>query len=112
MFLTKVKYLYSLAIIFILTSSFANASANPIEIKFLGVSIQERAERAIEFLLGIAGSLALFLLVGSGIYYMSVNGNPEAQKKAKKMLIAVLIGVVVILLSYALILLTNKILVE
>jgi TRAP-type C4-dicarboxylate transport system permease small subunit len=79
----------------------AGASANPIEIKILGVSLKERLERGIEFLLSIAGSLALLLLIGSGIYYTITRGDPESQTKAKKMLISSLTGLVLVLLSYA-----------
>lgn len=81
----------------------ASASANPIEIKIMGVSLQERLGRALEFLLSIAGSIALLMLIGSGIYYVITAGNPDSQAKAKKMMIAVLTGLILILMSYAII---------
>lgn len=88
------------------------AANNPIQITFLGVSVQERAERLLEFLLDTAASLALLFLIGSGIYYTVSAGSPDAQQKAKKMLVAALEGLFVILLSYALLALINRLLVE
>lgn len=81
----------------------ADASANPIEIKIMGVSLSRILGNALEFLLGIAGSIALLMLIGSGIYYVTTAGNPDSQAKAKKMMIAVLTGLILILMSYAII---------
>ena len=96
-----IKYIFSSIIVFLLASSPAAASDKPIEIKFLGVSVKERAERALEYLLGITGIVALLLLIASGIFFTISIGNPDSQKKAKRMLSAVIIGLILVLLSYS-----------
>lgn len=73
-----------------------------IELQIRGVPLLTLAERIVAFLLRISGSIALLMLVGSGIFYMISNGNPQSQTKAKRMLIAALEGIIVILLSYSL----------
>lgn len=112
MSLNKIKYFFFSAVVFFSAFSSAEAAASkPIEIKFLGVSVQERATRAIEFLLSLAGGITLFLVIASGIFFMVSMGNPEAQQKAKRMLIGTLTGLVVILLSYSLIFYVDRFLV-
>jgi len=88
------------------------ASANPIEIKFLGVSIKTIAERILNFLLSLVGSIAFLFLIGSGIYYIISNGNPEAQKKAKRMLLSALEGLLVVSFSYILVAFVDRFLVK
>jgi len=100
------------AVVFMSYVNLCQASENPIEITFLGVSVQERAERLLEFLLSIIGSIAFLFLIGSGIFYITSNGNPDSQNKAKKMLISTLIGLFVVSFSYILIILTNRLLTE
>ena len=112
MSLSKIKYYFFSAAVSLLFFSSVNAAANkPIEIKFLGVSVQERATRAIEFLLSLAGGITLLLVIVSGIFFMVSMGNPEAQKKAKGMLIGTLTGLVVILFSYSFIYYADRFLV-
>ena len=54
-------------------------------------------------LLSYVAAIALLLLIGSGIYLMYSAGNPQAQKRAKNMITYILIGLVVVLLSYSMI---------
>jgi energy-coupling factor transporter transmembrane protein EcfT len=79
----------------------AHCCAAALEFKVMGVGVQTIAERSLRFLLRMASSLALLILVASGIFYMISNGNPENQTKAKRMLVAALEGIVVIALSYS-----------
>ncbi len=88
------------------------ASSNPIEFKFLGVSVKERAERAIDFVLSIAGAIALLVIIISGIMMIASAGNPDAQQKAKKTLISGLTGLILVICSYIFINFTDSILVR
>ena len=55
------------------------------------------------FLLSIIGGIALLVIVLSGILYIFAGANPEAQTKAKKTFNYAIIGLILVLVSYALI---------
>ena len=57
----------------------------------------------ILFLLSIIGGIALIMIIFSGILYIFVGGNPEAQTKAKKNFSYAIIGLIFVLISYAII---------
>lgn len=60
-------------------------------------------ERVISWLLYFAGGIAvLFLLVG-GFQYISARGNEEATEKAKKTITGAIIGIVIIVMAFAII---------
>ena len=108
----RIKNIFLLAAVSFFNADFCLASENPIEIRILGVSLKTITERILDFLLGIAGGIALLFLVGSGILYVASNGNPDAQNKAKRMLIYAIAGLLVIILSYSLIVVVNNLLTE
>jgi succinate dehydrogenase hydrophobic anchor subunit len=54
-------------------------------------------------LLSYASALALLFLVGAGVYYMAASGDPGKQETAKRAVGYALFGVLVTVLSYALI---------
>lgn len=49
----------------------------------------------------IAGALAFIYLLYSGILYITANGNPDQAKKAQSGIINAIIGIVIIVLAYA-----------
>lgn len=110
--LKQTKRFLLLLAAFLASANLAFASANPIEFKFLGVPVKERAERLLEFLLSIVGSIAFLFLIGAGIFYAASNGNPDGQLKAKRMLIAALEGIVVVSAAYILIAFVTRMLTE
>ena len=57
----------------------------------------------IQFLLGLAGAIAVLVLIVGGFWYITSGGNEEQAEKGKKAIINALIGVVVIVLSYAIV---------
>jgi hypothetical protein len=57
----------------------------------------------ILFLLSIIGGIALLILVFSGIFYIFSGANPEAQNKAKRTFNYAIIGLILVLISYAII---------
>jgi len=60
-------------------------------------------------LLSYVGALALLLLVGTGIYYMMAQGNPRLQARAKQSFSYILLGLIVVLLSYSILGVIKKI---
>jgi len=63
----------------------------------------------IKWILSIAGRLVLLILILSGIYYVASGDNPEKQEKAKKIISYAIIGLVVVLVSYGLLALIDRI---
>jgi len=59
--------------------------------------------RASNVYLMVAGFLAFFYLVYSGILYITSAGNTEQAKKAQTGLINVIIGIVIVSLSYVIV---------
>jgi len=58
--------------------------------------------RIIKVLLGFLGIIATVIILFAGFKWMTAGGNEEKVSEAKKMLIAGLIGLFIILFSYAL----------
>lgn len=54
----------------------------------------------IEWILVIAGVLAIIYLIYSGILYITAAGNPDAAKKGQQGVINAIIGIVIIVLAY------------
>lgn len=88
------------------------AAGKPISITFLGVSLNTIAQRIVNFLLSITGSIALLFLIASGIRYMISTGNSDSQQKAKGMLAGTLQGLFVILFAYMLLSFVDKLLTQ
>lgn len=60
-------------------------------------SLQNDLSPVLSALVGIAGTLAVLLLVVAGFYYMSSRGRPEKLERAKKTLKNTAIGLVIVL---------------
>lgn len=58
---------------------------------------------ALQFLLSIAGTIAIIGLVAAGVMYATAAGSEDRIKKAKKALLYSVIGIVVVLGGYVLI---------
>lgn len=59
--------------------------------------------KIISWVLIIAGIVAFFYLVYAGFTYLTAGGNPEAAKKGQQGIINAIIGIVIIVLSWAII---------
>jgi threonine/homoserine/homoserine lactone efflux protein len=59
--------------------------------------------RIINFLLVIVGIIAFIYLIYSGILYITAAGSPDQAKKAQQGVISVVVGLIVVALSYAII---------
>ena len=58
--------------------------------------------RMISVILGISGLLFLCLMVYAGILYLTANGEEAGVKKAKKLITSSIIGIIIVMASYAL----------
>lgn len=56
--------------------------------------------RIAEFLLGIAGSIALVMFVYGGFVYLTAFGKSEQAKKGQQVLIAAVIGLVIVFSAF------------
>ncbi len=65
------------------------------------VDLIETIGRIINFLLGFLGVLALILILYAGFLWMTAAGNEENVAKAKKIMGAAVIGLVIILAAFA-----------
>lgn len=57
----------------------------------------------INFALGFLGLLAVIMVIYGGFLYVSSAGNEENVKKAKQILLYAVLGIVIILISFALV---------
>lgn len=62
------------------------------------------------WILSIAGSLALLMLVAGGAFYVTSSGNEQRIEAAKKMIIWTILGLILILASYSIIVVLDEIL--
>ena len=66
-------------------------------------SLSQLLPMIIQLLLGIAGGVAVIFVIIGGYQYITSGGNEESAEKGRKTLTNAVIGVVVIILSYAII---------
>ena len=63
----------------------------------------ELVENILNWVLGIAGSVALLMLIAGGVMYATAAGSEEKLKSAKKTVLYAILGVVIVILSYSMI---------
>jgi len=66
-------------------------------------SIRALVLRIIDFFLLFLGLLAVIMIIYGGITYVTAGGNDEKVGKAKKIIMYAIVGIVVILISFALV---------
>lgn len=84
------------------------ASAAP-TLAFMSKPVVTIFADATQWLLSVAGGLGLFALILGGVYYILSGANPQNQATAKKIITFALIGLMVVLMSYAIIIVINRI---
>ncbi len=72
-------------------------------------SFGELTASITNWLLSIASFLAIFFLIIGGLYYITALGDTRQMEEAKKIITYVIIGLIVILISYTLVITLNKI---
>ncbi len=100
--------------LFFLISAFsALAVALPVygapTLVFLDKPVVDIFRDAANWLLSIAGGLALLMLIIGGIWYIFSGSNPDNQEKAKKIITYALVGMALILISYAILVVIERI---
>ncbi len=66
-------------------------------------SIRALVLRIVNWFLGFLGLLAVIMIIYGGVTYVTSAGNDEAIGNAKKIIMYALIGIIIILLSFALV---------
>ena len=69
-------------------------------------------ENILLWLLSVAGVITIFMLVVGGIMYMTAGGDEQKVTTAKKMVTWTIIGLGLILISYSIMAVLDKILVQ
>lgn len=81
---------------------------NPITTSDFG----EIVENVLLWILSIAGVITIFMLVVGGIMYMTAGGDEQKVATAKKVVTWTIIGLALILASYSIMVVLDKILVQ
>jgi len=66
-------------------------------------TLPELALQILQFLLTLAGVIGVVMIIVGGYWYLTSAGNDEQAEKGKKALIQSIIGLIVIVLAYAIV---------
>lgn len=66
-------------------------------------SFRELALRIVNYVLGFLGFIAVVMIIYGGFLYVSAAGKEETIGKAKKIIMYAIVGIVIILLSFAIV---------
>jgi hypothetical protein len=64
----------------------------------------------LKWILSVAGALTLLMLITGGVFYITSSGNEQKIETAKKMIIWTILGLMLILASYSIIVVLDKVL--
>ena len=73
-------------------------------------SVSELVGKVLEWVLGVAGSIALLMFIVGGVMYITSTGNEQKIGVAKKIINWTLIGLIIVLVSYSVIAILDNIL--
>ena len=82
------------------------------QVMFMDKPVVQIVLDLVKFLLSITGGIALFVFIVSGIMYMMSMGSPDSKNSAKKTLTSALVGLFLVLISYAIMAVLDKIFVQ
>lgn len=82
------------------------------EIEYFDGNVVESINELASLLLSYVGAIVLLFLVATGIYYMSAQGDPERQARAKNSFSYIILGLLIIMMSYAILVVVNRIAAE
>jgi len=108
----NLKYIFSCFIVFFVETNIILAAGPPVTVTNPSgsSSVSELVGKVLEWVLGIAGSIALFMLIIGGTMYITSTGDEQKIATAKKIINWTLIGLVIILTSYSIIAILDNIL--
>lgn len=101
---------YSAAVVTVLCVNSVIAEEIVIKNPITTESFAKIIENTLLWVLGIAGSIALFMLIVGGIMYITSGGDEQKVATAKKMFNFTVLGLIIVLLSYSIIKVLNDIL--
>ncbi len=96
-FLFLTIFIFSLSLVF---PAFVFAAGSFI---FLGKPVVDTVNDLIKWILSLVGKISLLVLILGGIFYVTSGSSPENQERAQKTITAALFGIMLVLVSYALI---------
>jgi hypothetical protein len=100
-------------LLLILVSPLTTLAAGPCEVPASGrPALGACVGQVYIWSIGIAGLLALFMMILGGYFYMTAAGNAQQAAKGKEFIMSALIGVVLLLGAYVLLNTINPNLVE
>ncbi len=79
---------------------------------FLGKPVVDIVNDLIKTILSLVGRVSLLILIFGGVFYIVSGSNPENQEKAKKTITYAIFGLIIVLISYAIMNILNKIFVQ
>jgi len=96
--------LAALGALLVARATYAGSYYNPSETLGLGsADLQETVIAVIQWILGLLGLIAVIMILIGGFKWMTAGGNEEKIESAKKLLTAAIIGLVIILLAWAIV---------
>ena len=101
--------LFSLLAIFLMSAN-VQAALVDVDNPISTTDFNELVDNVLDWVLGIAASVALLMLIAGGIMYTTAAGSEEKLKSAKKTILYAILGVVVVILSYSMIVVLHGIL--
>lgn len=110
--LSRKKILFLTTLIFLLSLAFPAYVFAAGTVTFLGKPVIDIVNELIKLILSLVGRISLLILVLGGIFYVTSESSPENQERAKKVVSAALFGLILVLVSYALISVVDKIFVK
>lgn len=87
----------------------ANAMAINVTNPISTTDFAKIVENVLLWMLSVAGSIAIFAFIAGGIMYMTSSGDEQKASSAKKVITWTIIGMVLILASYAIIVVIDEI---
>lgn len=106
---TKAKILLGLATVGILVLSVpavthAVSFEDPSSTLGLGTAdLKQSVLNIINWVLGLLGIIAVIMILVGGFQWMTASGNEEKVEKAKKVISAAIVGLIIILLAWAIV---------
>ncbi|MBW6440935.1 pilin [Patescibacteria group bacterium] len=88
------------------SQAFVVSVANPI----ITSDFETLVENVLLWVLGVSGAVTLLMLVASGIMYITSSGDEQKVSMAKKMFTWTIFGLIIVLSSYAIIVVLSGIL--
>jgi hypothetical protein len=79
----------------------ANGFANDSGLPGSGTNLYATITKIISFVMGFLGIIAVIVILIAGFKWMTAGGNEDKVGEAKKLLVAGLIGLIIVILAYA-----------